>query len=68
MPLLHSSSLQLQDFPPDQIPPYAILSHTWVEGEVLLADMESGKAKDKVGYGKIQNSCKLAADEGFDYI
>ncbi|MCJ1361134.1 hypothetical protein MMC16_000231 [Acarospora aff. strigata] len=70
MRLLNSSTLQLKDFPANQIPVYAILSHTWGkdEEEVLFADMERGRAEGKAGYKKIRNSCKLAAAHGLDYI
>jgi hypothetical protein len=37
------------DFQNDNIPPYAILSHTWVEGqEVTFEDMTAGKEKGSV--------------------
>lgn len=40
-----------------QVPPYAILSHTWYaddEDEVSLKDMVKKRAKDKKGFRKIQ--------------
>jgi len=38
-----------------EIPPYAILSHTWREGEeVLFKDLADGTAKSKPGYAKLQ--------------
>ncbi|KAH8748441.1 hypothetical protein F5883DRAFT_721048 [Diaporthe sp. PMI_573] len=37
-----------------EIPPYAILSHTWGDEEVLLKDLVDGTAKQKKGYTKIQ--------------
>ncbi|KAM7183251.1 hypothetical protein V8F33_013699 [Rhypophila sp. PSN 637] len=36
------------------IPPYAILSHTWGDEEVLFKDLEDGTAKNKGGYAKIR--------------
>ena len=68
MRLLNSSTLLLEDFPADQIPAYAIFSHTWEEGEVLLADMERCSAEDKAGYKKIRYSCAQAAAHGLHYI
>ena len=56
------------DFPANQIPAYAILSHTWGEDEVLFADMERGSAEGKAGYKKIRHACRQAAGNGFDYI
>ncbi|KAM0252334.1 hypothetical protein ACHAQJ_007772 [Trichoderma viride] len=52
-------------------PRYAILSHTWGEGEVLFEDMQSrdrSAAKEKRGYMKLEDSCKRAARDGFEYI
>ena len=68
MRLLQSSSLELKDFSANQIPPYAILSHTWGEDEVLYTDMQEGKADGKAGYEKIQQSCKRAAADGYEYL
>ncbi|RFU79815.1 rna 3 -terminal phosphate cyclase [Trichoderma arundinaceum] len=52
-------------------PRYAILSHTWGEGEVILQDMQSrdrSAAKKKHGWRKLEDSCKRATRDGFDYI
>jgi len=39
----------------DTIPPYAILSHTWKEGEeVTFKDLMDGTGKSKTGYDKIR--------------
>jgi hypothetical protein len=39
----------------DEIPPYAILSHTWVAGEkVVYEELKDGANKDKPGYYKIR--------------
>ena len=68
MHLLQSSSLELKDFPANQVPPYAILSHTWGENEVLFTDVQEGKAEGKPGYEKIQQSCKRAAADGYEHV
>ncbi|KAG6995749.1 hypothetical protein G7Y79_00042g078540 [Physcia stellaris] len=68
MRLLHASSLELKDFPANLIPPYAILSHTWGEDEVLYTDIQEGKPKGNAGYKKIQQSCKRAAADGYEYV
>ncbi|KAG8530300.1 uncharacterized protein KY384_004802 [Bacidia gigantensis] len=68
MRLLHTSTLQLVDFPSNQIPDYAILSHTWQEDEVLFADMLSAKAREKKGYEKVRSSCEEALRRGLEYI
>jgi hypothetical protein len=43
-----------EDFPNNKIPPYAILSHTWGDGEVLFKDLMDGTGKSKAGYAKIR--------------
>jgi len=42
------------DIPDDKVPPYAILSHTWGDEEVLFKDLADGTAKNKAGYTKIR--------------
>lgn len=38
----------------DEIPPYAILSHTWVAGEeVDFKELKNGTGRGKFGYHKI---------------
>lgn len=68
MRLLNSSTLELKDFPANQVPVYAILSHTWGDEEVLFADLHTDSAKDKAGHKKIRYCCKQAAVHGFDYV
>jgi hypothetical protein len=47
--------------------PYAILSHTWGEDEVTFEDMMDGREKEKKGYIKIVNTCRLAEERGISY-
>jgi hypothetical protein len=68
MRLLNTGSLKLKDFPPSQIPPYVILSHTWGEEEVLFEDIQRGTAKSKKGFTKVKGCCKKAKEEGFDWV
>lgn len=69
MRLMDSSSLRLRDFPANEIPEYAILSHTWGEDEVLFADVGRGIDNGKkTGYEKIRSSCKQAAAHGLGYV
>ena len=68
---------ELVDFPPGQIPSYAILSHRWgaPTEEVLFADIT---AKDrsswrstiqaKAGFLKLKNCCAQARKDGLSYI
>lgn len=54
----------------DEVPPYAILSHTWEadEEEVTLQDIVTGTGKDKAGYRKTQFCGKQAASDGLRYF
>jgi ankyrin repeat protein len=51
------------------IPPYAILSHTWENGEeVTFRDMMDGTGKDKTGYNKIRFCGEQADRDGYRYF
>jgi hypothetical protein len=50
-------------------PPYAILSHTWTEGqEVTYNELVAGTGKDKTGYDKIRFCGNQAAADGLEYF
>jgi hypothetical protein len=57
----------LSEFGGPVFPPYAILSHTWGDDEVSFQDIQSESCHTKAGYEKIQQCCKLAAEDGFEY-
>lgn len=50
-----NGSLSLTKYDGDNVPPYAILSHTWGadEDEVTFADIRDGTGKSKAGHAKI---------------
>ena len=59
----------LRDFQDDNIPPYAILSHTWVEGqEVTFEDLMAGTGKEKHGNKKIRFYREQARRDGLQYF
>ena len=68
MRLLHSLELRLEEFLGDDIPPYAILSHTWGEGEVSLENMRSGEAPRSKAYSKLTGACAQALADGFMWV
>ena len=68
MRLLHTRTLKLEEFGGNEIPLYAILSHTWRKNEITFQDIEGGDAEKKVGYEKIRETCRIAKDHGFDYV
>ncbi|KAF5227055.1 hypothetical protein FANTH_14886, partial [Fusarium anthophilum] len=67
MRLLNVSTLQLKEFAA-HVPPYAILSHTWTEEEVLYSDIGTLTAQSKEGYPKLVGCCRKAAQDGFDWV
>ena len=68
MRLLHTKSLQFEEFFDSQIPKYAILSHRWAEKEVTFQDFEVGKQQVWSGFVKIKNCCAVARARGFDWV
>jgi hypothetical protein len=54
----------------DNVPPYAILSHTWRPdgGEVVFKDIANGTARNKAGYNKIAFCGETAASHGLKYF
>ncbi|XP_014553890.1 hypothetical protein COCVIDRAFT_28947 [Bipolaris victoriae FI3] len=53
----------------DIIPPYAILSHTWQEGEEVTYDeLIKGNSKNKVGYSKIRFCAQQAKRDDLEYF
>ncbi|KAF5679168.1 het-domain-containing protein [Fusarium heterosporum] len=57
-----------EDYHDDDIPPYAILSHTWGSDEVTFKDITNGTGEDKAGYNKIRFCGKEALRDGLQYF
>lgn len=47
---------------------YAILCHTWEQEEVLFHNMGRDTAKSKKGYAKLESCCRVARENGFEYV
>jgi hypothetical protein len=62
--------LTITSFGDNEVPPYAILSHTWgADGdEVTYVDLETGNSKHKPGYKKILFCGKQAQRDGLLYF
>ncbi|KAL5384235.1 hypothetical protein DPSP01_005380 [Paraphaeosphaeria sporulosa] len=59
----------LTSFDDDSTPPYAILSHTWTEGqEVTYHELLEGTDPKKDGYTKIRFCGERAAKDGLEYF
>jgi hypothetical protein len=71
MRLLKASSsggFELVSFPDDNLPRYAILSHTWTTGqEVTYGELVAGTSRSKAGLGKIKFCVDRAAHDDIDY-
>ena len=72
MNLLHTETLLLsRNNLTTPFPPYAILSHRWGSDEILYSDICNGitpLAREKAGFSKLIQSCRVAASLGFAYI
>jgi hypothetical protein len=67
MRLIHTGTLQIENFLDNEVPEYAILSHTWDKEEVTYQDIQESKASAKQGFTKLQRCCERAWDDGFTY-
>lgn len=69
MRLIDTWTFALEEFDEDDVPVYAILSHTWDDGEVSYADMKHlDSAREKKGFTKISRAAELAVDEGLRFL
>jgi tetratricopeptide (TPR) repeat protein len=72
MRLLRAKSdndFELVTYTTDDLPPYAILSHTWTEGEEVTYDeLLAGTGKAKAGYAKIRFCGQRAAQDDLEYF
>ncbi|PNP39849.1 hypothetical protein TGAMA5MH_08114 [Trichoderma gamsii] len=74
MRLIDTETFALRVFSDDEIPPYAILSHTWGPDseELLLSDVQKGISKipgkqESLGLTKFRKCCGQAKADKFDY-
>src|SRR5436309_239132 len=68
--LNNTGEFSLTEFVGNNIPRYAILSHTWGadDEEVTFKDLGEGTAKSKAGYYKIRFCEEQAANDGLQYF
>lgn len=66
---LQSGGFELTSFDDEDPPPYAILSHTWNDGqEVTYNELLAGTGIYKSGYAKLRFCGERAAADGLDYF
>jgi hypothetical protein len=70
MRLLNTRTRKIAEFLVEDIPPYAILSHTWGQEEVSFQDMTdpTRDPSGKRGFAKIDKACNVAAERGHEWI
>ncbi|KAI3550645.1 HET domain-containing protein [Colletotrichum filicis] len=69
MRLINTATLELQEFfDRAGTPPYAILSHTWEDGEVSFQEWSQRETRTgKKGFLKIESFCRLALRDGYTH-
>ncbi|KAI0114616.1 HET-domain-containing protein [Hypoxylon sp. NC0597] len=68
MRLINCSTLQMKEFFEDELPRYAILSHTWGEEEVSYLDFRNESLREgKRGFKKIKEFCARAAESQYEW-
>lgn len=67
MRLLDTETQELKEFM-DDVPTYAILSHTWGGDEVTLQDLARQPQDPTKDFAKIDGACNLAFGDGYRYI
>lgn len=69
MRLINCDTFALEEFYGDDVPKYAILSHTWTKEEVTFAEFTSGNElfRQKEGFKKVYFTCMQALKDGFHY-
>jgi hypothetical protein len=67
--LLETSTFRLHEYTGSEVPPYAILSHTWAEDEVLFHEIQQPfeLVPGKAGFEKIRRFCMLAREHTYNY-
>ncbi|KAI0523802.1 heterokaryon incompatibility protein-domain-containing protein [Xylaria bambusicola] len=66
--LIHTQTMKLHQLVDVEETPYAILSHTWEDEEVTFQEFHDlEKARQKKGFVKIHETCRIAASRGLHY-
>jgi len=69
MRLINTTTFKLEEFIDNDVPPYAILSHTWAKEEASFQEMQGCDeiVRKKEGYNKIKQCCEIAKSDGFNH-
>ena len=66
--MLCNNGISCDEFGRNNIPPYAILSHTWGAEEFTFADLQDEHARKKIGYRKVRFCGEQAERDGLRYF
>jgi hypothetical protein len=67
MRLINTSTLDIVEFAPGSVPPYAILSHRWDDTELSLQDVTRNDRDLLPGFSKIQGCCSQARRDELEW-
>ncbi|KAK4442314.1 heterokaryon incompatibility protein-domain-containing protein [Podospora aff. communis PSN243] len=69
MRLIDTTTLEIVEFIGHELPPYAILSHTWEVDEASFQDAEAGllRSGETQGIRKVRKACELARNDDLTY-
>lgn len=68
MRLLHSKTLEFEEFFDSDIPKYAILSHRWEGKEMSFQEFQDDNKRAHPGFAKIQSCCSIAQRRKLDWV
>jgi hypothetical protein len=68
MRLLNTLSYELAEFLRGNVPPYAILSHTWGDEEVGFKDIMKPHREEMMGFSKIRACCARARQDELHWV
>ncbi|KAK4692317.1 hypothetical protein P7C71_g4861, partial [Lecanoromycetidae sp. Uapishka_2] len=68
MRLLHTETLEFEEFFDSDIPEYAILSHRWEGKEMSFQEFQEGNREHHPGFAKIQSCCAVARQRKRDWV
>ena len=67
MHLIDIHKMEMHNFAGKEVPPYAILSHRWEDGELTFQDFHAGDRKESSGYRKLFNFCRYMREQKRSY-
>jgi len=69
MRLINCTTLKFEEVVGRELPPYAILSHTWGKYEITFKDYVEGDGlRTRLGSDKILKTCEIALQAGYPYV